>query len=60
MSQILSLSLDNQIYQAIKLIFPTYCLVLIDNETFSSIKESKLWLQNYTFTQRFALVSTLF
>ena len=60
MSQISSLSLDDRICQAMELIPPARCLVPVDNETFSSLEEGKLRLQNYAFTQGFALASTSF
>lgn len=60
MSQISSLSLDDQIRQAMELITPAHCLVPVDNETLSSLEEGKLRLQNYAFKQGFALASTLF
>ena len=60
MSQISSLSLDDRIRQAIELIPLTHRLVLVDNETFSSLEEAKVRLQNIAFTQGFALASTSF
>lgn len=60
MSQISSMSLDDRIRRAMELIPPVHCLVPLDNETFSSLEEGKLQLQDYAFTQGFALASTSF
>lgn len=60
MSQISPLSLDDRIRQAMELMPPAHRLVPVDNETFSSLEEGKLRLQNYAFTQGFALASTSF
>ena len=43
-----------------ELIPPAHRLVPVDNETFSLLEEGKLRLQNYAFTQGFALASTSF
>lgn len=60
MSQISSLSLEDRICQAIELIPPAHCVAPIDDEIFSSLEQGKLRLQNYAFTQGFALASTSF
>lgn len=60
MSQISSLSLDDRIRQAVELIPPAHCVAPINDEIFSLLEEGKPRLQNYAFTQGFALASTSF
>lgn len=60
MTRLSSLSLEDRIRSALALIPPAHRLPPVDNEIFSSLDEGKLRLQNYAFTQGFALASTSF
>ena len=60
MTRLSSLSLEDRIRSALALIPPAHRLPPVDDEIFSSLDEGKHRLQNYAFTQGFALASTSF
>lgn len=55
-----SFSLENKKEKAITLLAPSHCLPLEEREVFSTLEKGQIRLQNYAFTQGFALVQESF
>lgn len=55
-----SFSLESKKEKAIALLPPSHCLPLEEREVFSTLEKSQIRLQDYAFTQGFALVQKSF